>query len=125
MNTRKAALRVGSIFIRVSIFILICFGLVFLGQTSYRYTRAVFQDKAMEEKPGKNIRITVPKEVSTKEFSKILEEKGLIQDADVFLIQMKIEDFGDTVKAGQYEFNTSMAPTEMLKILSGKNKDET
>ncbi len=125
MNTRKAALRVCSIFIKVSIFILICLGLVFLGKITYQYTHAVFQDKALEAEPGRNIKITIPEDVSTKEFAKVLEEKGLIYDAEVFLIQMKIEGFGDTVKAGKYKLNTSMAPTEMIRILSENDKDET
>ena len=125
MNTRKAALRVGSIFLKVAIFILICLGLVYLGQTAYKYTHAVFSEEAMEEAPGKAIKITIPEDVSVKKFAAVLEEKGLIEDSGVFLVQMKMAKFGDTVKKGTYELNTSMKPSEMFKILSKANEDET
>ena len=58
------------------------------------------------------------------QLSKVLEENGLIEDANVFVIQMKMADFGETVKAGTYELSTSMPPSEMFKILSS-NGDET
>ena len=60
MNTRKAVIRVGSICLKVAVFVLICFGLVSLGQTTYRYTHAVFSEEAFEEAPGKDIRINIP-----------------------------------------------------------------
>lgn len=124
MNTRKAAMRVGSICIKVAIFILICLGLVYLGQTTYKYTHAVFSEEAMEEAPGRVIKLTIPETVSAKKFAKVLEENGLIEDSGIFLVQMKMAKFGDTVKAGTYELNTSMKPSEMFKILSKANEDE-
>ena len=125
MNTRKAAMRVGSICLKVAIFILICLGLVHLGQTTYKYTHAVFSEEAMEEAPGRAVKLTIPEEVSAKKFANVLEENGLIEDSKVFLVQMKMAKFGDKVKAGTYELNTSMKPSEMFKILSKANGDET
>lgn len=123
MNTRKAAMRVGSICLRVTIFVAVVLGIVLLGQTTYRYTRAVFSDAAFEEEPGKTVRVKIPEDVSGKRLAEVLEKNGLIEDAFVFRIQMKMTDFGDTVKAGTYELNTSMAPSEMFKILSETNGD--
>ena len=118
MNTRKAAMRVGSICLKVAMLVLIVLGIIYLGQTTYRYTRAVFGNEAYEEAPGKNAKVNVPQDISAKEMAEILEENGLIEDAKVFYIQMKMEDFGDTVKAGEYELNSSMSPAEMFRILS-------
>ena len=123
MNARKAALRVGSIFLKVAVFILICLGIVSLGQTTYRYTHAVFSEKAVEEAPGRAVKITIPEDVSSKKIAEVLEENGLVEDAAVFKVQMKMADFTDTVKAGTYELNTSMKPSEMFKILSQTNED--
>lgn len=124
MNTRKAAMRVGSIFLKVAVFILICLGLICLGQTTYKYTHAVFSEKAMEEEPGRTVKIRIPEDVSSEKLAQVLEDNGLIEDAGVFKMQMKMADFGDTVKAGTYELNTSMKPSEMFKILSETNEDE-
>ena len=125
MNARKAVRRTGSICIKVAVFILICLGLVYLGQTTYQYTHAVFSEAAMEEKPGRNVKITIPEDVSSKKFAEVLEKNGLIENAVVFQIQMKMESFGETVKAGTYELNTSMKPSEIFKILSEANEDES
>ncbi len=125
MNTRKAAKRVASICLKVAVFILICLAMVYLGQTTYRYTRAVFSDEAIEEEPGRDIRITIQQDVTVEKFAEVLEEKELIKDAGIFKLQMKMAEFGDTVKKGSYELNTSMTPTEMFKILSETNEDET
>ena len=124
MDTRKAALRVAQICIKVVIFVAVVLGIFFLGQTTYRYTRAVFSDAAMEEAPGKTVSVKIPEDVSGKRLADVLEQNGLIEDSAVFVIQMKMADFGETVKAGTYELNTSMSPTEMFKILSGQSEDE-
>lgn len=125
MNARKAVRRTGSICIKVAVFVLICLGLVYLGQTTYQYTHAVFSEAAMEEKPGRNVKITIPEDVSAKKFAEVLEKNGLIESATVFQIQMKMASFGETVKAGTYELNTSMKPGEIFEILSETNEDES
>jgi UPF0755 protein len=119
MNTRKAALRAGAICLKVAIFIAIVLGIVYLGQTALRYTHAVFSDAAYEEEPGRTIKVKIPEDVSGKRLAKVLEENGLIENANVFQIQMKMAGFGDTVKAGSYELNTSMKPSAMLQVLAG------
>ena len=124
MNTRKAVLRVGSICLKVAVFVLICFGLVSLGQTTYRYTHAVFSEEALEEAPGRDVHIEVAEDVSVEKFALILEEKGIIEDAKIFKLQMKMSDYEGTVKAGTYELNTSMKPSQILKILSKANEDK-
>ena len=124
MNTRKAVLRVGGICLRAAVFILICLGLVSLGKTTYRYTHAVFSEEAYEEEPGRTVQIKIPEDVSAKRLAEVMEENGLVEDAGVLKVQMKMADFQDTVKAGTYELNTSMTPREMFKILSTTNGDE-
>lgn len=118
MNTKKAAIRVGSICLKVALFVMIVLGIVYLGQTTYHYTHAVFSDGAYEAAPGTTAVVKIPKDISVKDLAEILEENGLIEDATVFRYQMKMSDFGDTVKAGEYELNSSMAPSEIAKILS-------
>ena len=123
MNTRKAVLCVGSICLRAAVFILICLGLISLGRVTYRYTHAVFSEEAFEEEPGRTVRVNISEDISAKRLAEVLEKNGLIEDAGVFKVQMKMADFQDTVKAGSYELNTSMTPREMFKILSETNED--
>ena len=124
MDTRKAVLQVGTICFRVILFVALVFGLVYLGQTTYKYTRAVFSDEAFEEAPGKTVKVTISESVSGKQLAKVLEENGLIENALVFQLQMKMADFGDRVEADTYELNTSMPPSELFEILSGTDGED-
>ena len=60
MDTRKAVLQVGTICFRVILFVALVLGLVYLGQTTYKYTRAVFSDEAYEAEPGKKATLKIP-----------------------------------------------------------------
>ena len=124
MDTRKAVLHVGSICLRVAVFVAIVLGMIYLGQTTYRYTRAVFSDEALEEAPGKTVNVKISETVTGKELAEVLETNGLIEDALVFQLQMKMAGFGEKVEADTYELNTSMAPSEMFKILSGADGED-
>lgn len=124
MDTRKAVLHVGIICFRVILFVALILGLVYLGQTTYKYTRAVFSDEAFEEAPGKTVKITISESVSGKQLAKVLEENGLIENALVFQLQMKMAGFGERVEADTYELNTSMQPSELFKILSGTDGED-
>lgn len=119
MNTKKAVMQVSSICLKVAVFVLVVLGIIYLGQTTYRYTHAVFSNQAYEEKPGKDVTITVSKEVTVKEISEILEKKGLIEDAGIFRIQMKLSDFEGAIESGAYELNSSMTPAEIAEVLTG------
>ena len=123
MNTRKAALRVGAICLKVAIFIAIVLTIVYMGQTAFRLTHAIFSDAAYEEAPGKTVRVKISEDISGKKLANVLEDNGLIEDSLVFQIQMKMAGFSGNVKAGTYELNTSIDPSEMFVILS-KNAEE-
>ena len=123
MTTRKAVLRVAAILFRVVLTVVIVLGLVYMGQTAYRFTHAVFSDAGIEEEPGRTVKIQIKEEVSTKKLAEVLEKNGLVEDAFVLRIQMKMESFDGPVQPGDYELNTSMSPTKMLKVLSETNED--
>ena len=73
MNTRKAALRVGAICLKVAIFIAIVLTIVYMGQTAFRYTHAVFSDAAYEEAPGKTVKVKIAEDISGKKLAEVLK----------------------------------------------------
>ena len=123
MTTQKAVLRVASILYRVVFTVVIVLALVYVGQTTYRFTRAVFSDAAIEEAPGRSVKIQIKEEVGTKKFAEVLEDNGLVDSALVLQVQMKMEGFEGPVQPGSYELNTSMSPSKMLKVLFETNED--
>ena len=57
--------------------------------------------------------------VSAGQLASQLYDKGLIDDKTVFYFQVKLSDYKDKFKDGTYSLNTSMKPTDMMKVLSG------
>lgn len=123
MTTQKAVLRAATILFRVVLTVVIVLGIIYMGQTTYRFTHAVFCDAAIEEAPGRAVKIQIKEEISAKKLAQVLEENGLVENALVFQLQMKLEDFEGTVQPGSYELNTSMSPSSMLKVLSETDED--
>lgn len=124
MNTQKAVMQVGSICLKVAIFVLIFLGIIYVGQTTYRYAHAVFSEEAFEEAPGRTAKVKISSDVSMKKFAQVLEKNGLIEDAGVLELQLKLKKFSGPIKAGTYELNTSMTPGEILKVLRSAKEEE-
>ena len=123
MKVQKAARRVGAICLKVAVLALVVLGIIYLGQTAFRYTHAVFSDAAFEEAPGKDLVLTVSEDTDAGKLADVLEKNGIIEDAAVFRIQMKVADFDETVKAGTYHLNTSMTPNEIFQVLAEESGD--
>ena len=81
MTTRKAVLRVAAILYRVVLTVVIVLGIIYMGQSTYRFTRAVFSDAAIESEPGRSVKIQIKEDVSTKKLAEVLETHGLVDSA--------------------------------------------
>lgn len=55
--------------------------------------------------------------MNLKEITKILSENELISDADKFILWARITGSASHIKAGEYQFNTTMPPREILNRL--------
>lgn len=124
MKTQKVMLSAGMFVLRLAIVILVVVGIYRIGEYAYTYGYSIVSDAAMAPKPGKDIRITLTSEMSVKEASQLLERRGLIRDANIFRIQLKINKYDDRLKPGDYMLNTSMTPKELMQVLAGEAKDE-
>jgi UPF0755 protein len=58
----------------------------------------------------------VSNDLSDMELAKLLAQKGLVKDANVFFVQLKLSD--DKVVSGVYELNTAMSASEMISAMS-------
>ena len=54
----------------------------------------------------------------------MLEEKGLIKDADLFIVQERLSSYHDKIQPGIYDLSTGMTASEMLQIMSMGNEEE-
>lgn len=124
MNVQKAMLSTGLFLLRCSIIILVIVGIYKLGEYAYTCGYSIVANTAAEPEPGRDMRVDLASDMTAKEIAQLLERKGLVRDADIFRIQLKINKYEDRLEPGEYILNTSMSPKELMQVLSGETKDE-
>ncbi|MCB7318633.1 endolytic transglycosylase MltG [Lacrimispora sp. 210928-DFI.3.58] len=90
----------------------------------FAFGHSVFYAEAVEEAPGRDVSVTVPKDESVSEAADLLAEKGLIKSEIAFLFQSKFYDY-ETMYPGNYTLNTSMTSKEILQTLGTKPSEES
>lgn len=124
MKTQKVALSAGLFVLRVAIVAVIAAGIWRLGEYAYTYGYSIVSDAAMEPKPGRDMRVVLSGDMTVKETAQLLERRGLIADADIFRIQLKVNRYEERLRPGEYILNTSMTPEELMQVLSGESEEE-
>jgi UPF0755 protein len=91
---------------------------VHLCQAGYEYGYRFFTETPMAEEPGEDVLVQVRDDTSSMDLAKQLEQKGLIRDANLFYIRLKLSAYRNSIEPGIYTLNTSMTPKEMMMAMS-------
>ncbi len=91
---------------------------------AYDYGYRVFAEEPMTLGEGRIISIYVKEEDSVKDIGTTLEEKGLIRDANLFIVQELVSEYHGKIQPGIYDLNTSMSTEEMLEIMAADAEEE-
>lgn len=124
MNTKKAALTVLSIALKIVVFAVVVMGIFRLGGIAFDYGHSVFQEEAVDREPGRNITVTIEEDATVKEIAQLLADKGLVEDWKLFFIQVQVSKYAKTLEPGTYTLSTAMKPREMMAVMS-KDGEET
>ena len=107
------------IIVRLALVSLIVVVLIRAAQTSYSYGYRVFaQEPVSTVENARTVTITYSPTDSVKDLAERLEEKGLIEDAMLFLIQEMVSDYHGKLNPGIYELSTAMTAEQMLQRMS-------
>ncbi len=122
-NTTREINRITTTIISISVK-LIVYALIILllyeaVTRGYAFGHEVFYAEAMEEKPGRDMTVSMKPDTSVSEAAKILTDKGVIKSEFAFIFQSKFYDY-DTIYPGVYDLNTSMTSKEILQALNVK-----
>ncbi|MBP9996819.1 MAG: endolytic transglycosylase MltG [Lachnospiraceae bacterium] len=118
MNTKEIVMSIFSVAIKVVVGIIVIMFIYKYAITAYDYGYKIFGEKPMTSGDGREVSVTISPEMSVKEIGQILENKALISDAKLFVIQEKLSEYKDGIKPGIYELNTSMTVDEMIAIMA-------
>ena len=92
---------------------------VFRGATkAYDFGYRVFADEPVSVSGGRTITVGIAEGASVKESAQMLEEKGLIEDAKLFVVQELLSAYHGEILPGIYDLSTDMTAEQMLAIMS-------
>lgn len=98
--------------------------IVFKGATkAYDFGYRVFADEPMSPNNGRTITVGIAQDADVKDIARMLEEKGLIEDANLFVVQELLSAQHNKILPGIYDLNTGMKAAEMLEIMATQTED--
>ncbi len=85
---------------------------------AYDFGYRVFADEPVSLTAGRTITVGIAEDADIKDIAAMLEEKGLIEDADLFVVQELLSAYHGDIVPGIYDLSTNMKATEMLAVMS-------
>lgn len=86
---------------------------------AYDFGYKVFADEPVSVAGGgRTITVGIAEDASVKDIGEMLQEKGLIEDANLFVVQEFLSAYHGEILPGIYDLSTSMTSHEMLAIMS-------
>ncbi|MBR2190234.1 MAG: endolytic transglycosylase MltG [Eubacterium sp.] len=111
----QSAAKAGFKFFKYFIMLLV---LVVCATIAFRFGSAVFSNDGVEDPPGVDLTVSVPKGTTISGMGDLLEKYNIISDANVFGVQAWLYGV-KKVKPGTYSFNNSKGGEDILKIING------
>ncbi|MBR5798994.1 MAG: endolytic transglycosylase MltG [Lachnospiraceae bacterium] len=91
---------------------------------AYDFGFRVFADQPMSIIGGRTITVGIAEDADIKDIAAMLEEKGLIEDAKLFVVQELLSAYHDKIIPGIYDLSSNMTAMEMLEIMSTPAEEE-
>ena len=85
----------------------------------------LFGEAAVDKEPGREVSLVVSEGDTTEEIGQMMEQKGLIREAWLYVVHEKLSDLENGVAPGTYELNTAMTVEEMVEIMVTYTEEST
>ena len=110
--------------IKVAVFGFIITYIFRFATEAYDYGFSVFAEEPVSTGEGRTISVYVEDGDSPKDIGEMLQEKGLIRDANLFMIQELLSENHGKIQPGIYDLSTSMTAQEMLAVMGAEPETE-
>ena len=125
MKLNKLVLKFVSISFSILVMLLVVIGLIKLGSFCYDFGYRVFTEGPVEEEPGTDVTVDVTGDLSEYQIGKLLKKEGLIRDANLFYVQLRMSAYHGKLKTGTYTLNTSMTAKDMMAVMAAESEEST
>lgn len=111
--------------ISIIVILLVVYFAVRLAMVGYDFGYRVFTEPAVDMAPGREVLVQIKEDMSEKDAAELLEEQGLVRDANLFYLQFKLSVYSGKMVPGVYTLSTSMEPKEIMAVISPEQETET
>ena len=91
---------------------------------AYDFGYRGFADEPVSSSGGRTITVGIAEDASLKDIAQMLEEKGLIEDSKLFIVQEMLSAHHGKILPGIYDLSTDMKAEQMLEIMSTSAEEE-
>lgn len=125
MDVKQFLGAVSATIIKIVVAAVIIVAVFRLAVYAYDFGFQVFADAPLSEGEGRTVSVVISEVLGNRELAKMLEQKGLVKDANVFYIYDLLSDYRKKeLKPGTYELSTAMNAEEMLEILCAGDEEQ-
>ncbi len=124
MNWKYLAGGTVQVIVKVVALVFIIMYIFRISAAAYDYGYRVFAEPPVSTGEGRTISVYIEKQ-SAKDVGEMLQQKGLIRDANLFRIQELLSEHRGKIQPGIYDLNTSMTAQEMLTVIAPEAEEES
>lgn len=124
MNWKYLVGGTAQVIIKVIAFVFIIMYIFRMTTAAYDYGYRVFAEPPVSTGEGRTISVYIEKG-SAKDVGEMLQDKGLIRDANLFRIQELLSEHRGKIQPGIYDLNTSMTAQEILTVIAPEAEEES
>lgn len=111
--------------IRVVVYALVAIAFFYGITKAYEFGYSLFTTGAVESGEGTDVLVTINEDMTDREIGQLLENKGLVQESEIFVIQAALYTSSSVkIYPGTYTLNTAQTPQEMIAIMSVEPETE-
>lgn len=118
MNLKYVVAATAQIIIKLVLFVFIIMYILRAATAAYDYGYRVFTEPPMTFGDGRIISVYIEDGSSALDVGEMLQDKGLIRDGRLFMIQELLSEHHDKIQPGVYDLNTNMTAQEMLEVIA-------
>lgn len=122
MNKNKLVFRFVSVSFSILVILLVLIGFIKIGTYCYEFGYRVFTEEAVDAEPGRDVVVQITDGMSGMDIAKELQSKGLVRDAKLFYVQLRVSAYSKKLNPGVYTLNTSMQARDMMVVMSTKQE---
>lgn len=90
----------------------------------YDYGYRIFTEPAMTVGEGRIVEVSITEDMSALEIGKLLESRGLVRDAKLFVLQYYLSEYIKDVKPGTFELSTAMTVEDMMAVMAETGEED-